>query len=43
MTEVALGSVLFAAMVVGLAALVMAARAVLLPARDVTITITGRR
>ncbi len=43
MSEIALGSVLFAALVVGLSALVMAARSVLLPAKQVTVTVNESR
>jgi Na+-transporting NADH:ubiquinone oxidoreductase subunit F len=43
MIDIVLGSLLFTAIVVGLGALVMAARAVLLPAREVTVTVNGSR
>ena len=43
MSEIVLGSVLFAALVVGLSALVIAARGVLLPAIQVTVTVNDSR
>ncbi len=43
MSEIVLGSVLFTVIIVGLASLVMGARAVLLPALDVTVTVNQTR
>ena len=43
MSEIVLGSVLFTIIIVGLASLVMGARAVLLPALDVTVTVNETR
>ncbi|HSR56164.1 MAG TPA: NADH:ubiquinone reductase (Na(+)-transporting) subunit F, partial [Alphaproteobacteria bacterium] len=43
MTEIVLGSLLFTVIVVGLGGLVMGARSVLLPSREVTITVNGTR
>jgi Na+-transporting NADH:ubiquinone oxidoreductase subunit F len=43
MNEIILGSVLFTVIVIGLASVVMGARAVLLPAMDVTVTVNESR